>query len=192
VCISYRRLLQQNRRLSTALNNMSQGLNMFDAHGRIILLNKRYLEMHKLSPDVVKPSCTLKLLIEYRKETGLFAGDVDSYVKKILEAMALGKSQEHYVKASDGRIVLAKNEPLPGGGWVSTHEDVTEQRRAEEERAAIRGQEERRASIDSAITSFGRRSRHCFSQRKLFATPPKPSTTPSPTCGSKWKISSVR
>jgi hypothetical protein len=92
----------------------------------------------------------------------LFAGDVDSYVKKILEAMALGKSQEHYVKASDGRIVLAKNEPLPGGGWVSTHEDVTEQRRAEEERAAIRGQEERRASIDSAITSFGRRSRHCF------------------------------
>ena len=56
--------MQKNRRLSTALNNMSQGLNMFDAHGRIILLNKRYLEMYKLSPDVVKPSCTLKLLIE--------------------------------------------------------------------------------------------------------------------------------
>jgi methyl-accepting chemotaxis protein len=82
----------------------------------------------------------------------LFAGDVDTYVSKILEAMATGKSQEHYVKASDGRIVLA--EPLPGGGWVSTHEDVTEQRRADEERAAIRGQEERRANIDSAIASF--------------------------------------
>ena len=153
-CILYRRLQEQNRRLSTALNNMSQGLNMFDAQGRIILLNKRYLQMYKLSPEVVKPGCTLTRLIEYRKETGLFAGDVDSYVKKILEAMSLGKSQEHYVQASDGRIVLAKNEPLPGGGWVSTHEDVTEQRRAEEERAAIRGQEERRASIDSAITSF--------------------------------------
>jgi hypothetical protein len=84
----------------------------------------------------------------------LFAGDIDSYVKSILEAMSLGKSLEHYVKASDGRIVLAKNEPLPGGGWVSTHEDVTEQRRAEEERAAIRGQEQRRANIDSAIASF--------------------------------------
>ncbi|MGA7166682.1 MAG: PAS-domain containing protein [Pseudolabrys sp.] len=77
-----------------------------------------------------------------------FAGDVDTYVSKTLEAMATGKSQEHDVKASDGRIVLAKNEPLPGGGWVSTHEDVTEQRRAEEERAAIRGQEERRANIE--------------------------------------------
>jgi len=154
VCIFYRRLQVQNSRLSTALNNMSQGLNMFDAQGRITLLNPRYLEMYRLSPEVVKPGCSLKRLIEYRKETGLFAGDVDSYVKNILDAMAQGKSLEHYVKASDGRIVLAKNEPLPGGGWVSTHEDVTEQRRAEQERAAVREQEERRTTIDSAIASF--------------------------------------
>lgn len=148
------RLRLQNRRLSSALNNMSQGLNMFDAQGRIILLNTRYLQMYKLSPEIVKPGCTLKRLIEYRKETGLFSGDVDSYVQKIFDAMAQGKSQSHYVQASDGRIVLAKNEPLPGGGWVSTHEDVTEQRHAEQERAAIRDQEQRRAAIDSAIASF--------------------------------------
>jgi methyl-accepting chemotaxis protein len=152
--VLYRRLSEQNRRLSSALNNMSQGLNMFDATGRITLLNTRYLQMYKLSPEVVKPGCTLKGLIEYRKQTGLFSGDVDSYVQKILDAMSQGKSQEHYVEASDGRIVLAKNEPLPGGGWVSTHEDVTEQRHAEQERAAIRDQEQRRAAIDSAIASF--------------------------------------
>ncbi|MGE5166327.1 MAG: PAS domain-containing protein [Sphingobacteriales bacterium] len=116
----YRRLLEQNRRLSTALNNMSQGLNMFDAQGRITLLNTRYLEIYKLDPTIVKPGCTIKKLIEYRKATGLFAGDVDSYVQKILDGIAQGKSQQHYVEANDGRIVLAKNEPLPGGGWVST------------------------------------------------------------------------
>ena len=153
-CIAYRRLRSQNRRISTALNNMSQGLNMFDAQGRIILLNARYLEMYKLDPKVVKPGCTLKRLIGYRKETGLFSGDVDAYVQKILDAMAQGTSQSHYVQASDGRIVLAKNEPLAGGGWVSTHEDVTEQRHAEQERAAIRSQEQRRTTIDSAIASF--------------------------------------
>jgi hypothetical protein len=152
--LAYRRLRTQNRRISTALNNMSQGLNMFDAQGRITLLNARYLEMYKLDPKVVKPGCTLKRLIEYRKETGLFSGDVDSYVQKILDGMARGTSQSHYVQASDGRIVLAKNEPLAGGGWVSTHEDVTEQRHAEQERAAIRGQEQRRATIDTAIASF--------------------------------------
>lgn len=150
----YRQLLEQNRRLSTVLNNMSQGLNMFDAQGRITLLNTRYLEMYKLDPTIVKPGCTIKKLIEYRKATGLFAGDVDSYVQKILDGIAQGKSQQHYVEASDGRIVLAKNEPLPGGGWVSTHEDVTEQRRAEQEGAAIRDQEHRRAIIDSSIASF--------------------------------------
>ena len=154
VCVLYRRMHEQNRRLSTALNNMSQGLNMFDAQGRIILLNTRYLQMYKLSPEIVKPGCTLKGLIQYRKETGLFSGEVDTYVQNIFDAMSRGKSQEHYVKASDGRIVLAKNEPLPGGGWVSTHEDVTEQRHAEQERAAIRDQEQRRATIDSAIASF--------------------------------------
>ena len=154
VALVHRRYAVQNRRLVSAIDNMSQGLNMFDAHGRIVLVNRRYLEMYKLSPDVVKPGCTLRELIEHRKATGLFSGDVESYVKRIRESMKHGESAPHYVPASDGRIVHAKNEPLPGGGWVSTHEDVTEQRRAEEERAAIRDQEQRRAIVESAIASF--------------------------------------
>lgn len=152
--IVHRRLQVKNRRLLSAIDNMSQGLNMFDAQGRIVLLNRRYLEMYKLSANVVKPGCSLRQLIQHRKETGLFSGDVESYSRKILDEMTQGKSHTHYVQASDGRIVLAKNEPLAGGGWVSTHEDVTEQRYAEQERIAIRDQEQRRATIDSAIASF--------------------------------------
>jgi len=152
--VFYRRLRTKNIRLFTAINNMSQGLNMFDAQGRIVLLNRRYLEMYRLSPKVVKLGCSLRELIQHRKDTGLFAGDVDSYCRKILEEISQGKSLAHYVQASDGRIVLARNEVTPGGGWVSTHEDVTEQHHAEQERAAIRDQEHRRAAIDSAIDSF--------------------------------------
>jgi methyl-accepting chemotaxis protein len=112
--------------------------------------------MYRLDPAVVKPGITLHQLIQHRKDTGLLPADVDidAYVAAIVEGMASGKSLGHYVNASDGRIVLAKNERLPDGGWVSTHEDVTEQQRAEEERTAIRSQEQRRAIIDSAITSF--------------------------------------
>jgi len=154
VWILHRRLSTKNKRLLNAINNMSQGLNMFDAQGRITVLNSPYLEMYKLDPKIVKPGCTLKRLIQHRKETGLFSGDVDSYVQKILDAMAQGTSQTHYVQASDGRIVLAKNEPLQGGGWVSTHEDVTQQRQAEQERTVIQEQEQRRARVDSAIASF--------------------------------------
>jgi methyl-accepting chemotaxis protein len=144
----------QNRRLLDAINNMSQGLNMFDAQKRIRLVNRRYLEMYKLSPDVVKPGCSLRQLIEHRKDTGLFIDDVDAYCQRIVDSMKGGTSAPHYVQASDGRIVLAKNEPLPGGGWVTTHEDITERRQAEEERAAIREQEQRRSATDAAIAGF--------------------------------------
>ena len=150
--VIYHHQRTQYRRLADAIDNMSQGLNMFDAQGRITLVNPRYLEMYNLSPDVVKPGCTLRRLIEHRKETGLLSGDVDEHCARIRNSV--GEHTPHYVQASDGRIVLAKNELMADGGWLSTHEDVTEQRRAEEERAAIRDQEQRRAAIDLAITSF--------------------------------------
>jgi methyl-accepting chemotaxis protein len=154
VGVLYDRLRRQNRRLANALDNMSQGLIMFDAQGRITVVNRRYVDMYKLSPNVVKAGCTLHQLIQHRKETGLFTGDVNTYCQEILDGIRDGTRANFYVEASDGRVVLAKNEPLPEGGWVSTHEDVTEQRRAEEERAAIRDQEQRRATIELAITSF--------------------------------------
>ena len=150
----HRRTATHNRRLSTALDNMSQGLLMFDAQGRIVLQNRRYMDMYNVSPKIVRPGCSLRELIEHRKETGLFSGDVEGYCRTILDGAAKGQSTQVYVRASDGRNVLAKNEALPGGGWVSTHEDVTEQHRAEQERAAIQDQEQRRAVIDAAIASF--------------------------------------
>ena len=150
----YRRRRSQNERLSLALDNMSQGLNMFDAQTRIVVVNRPYLDMYALSLDLVKPGITLRELIQRRKETGLFTGDVDTYCKNIIDGLQNGKSSGVYVPASDGRIVLAKNEPLPGGGWVSTHEDVTEQRRAEEERTAAAEQEKHRATTEGAIASF--------------------------------------
>jgi uncharacterized protein YoxC len=143
-----------NRRLMNAINNMSQGLNMFDKNGRITLVNRRYLEMYKLDPKVIKPGVSLRQLIEQRKATGLFDGDVDAYCAKIIDSMQAGKGGSHIVKAADGRLVLARNEPIPDGGWVSTHEDITDRQRAEEERAANRQMEERRATIESAIASF--------------------------------------
>ncbi len=154
VLLVYRRMRMQNRHLVTAVDNMSQGLCMFDAQTRISVVNSRYIEMYALSPDIVKPGLPLRGLIQHRKDTGLFTGDVEDYCQRILDTMREGKDIGLYVQASDGRVILAKNHPMPGGGWVSTHEDVTEQRRAEEERAAANDQEKRRASVDAAIASF--------------------------------------
>ena len=154
VGVWYRRLVAQNRRLSNALDNMTQGLCMFDAQGRVVLCNRRYIGMYNLSPEIVRPGCSLQELMQHRKETGLFSGDVEAYCRQIFKNIDKGQSTQFYVQSSDGRIVLAKNEPLPSGGWVSTHADVTEQRRAEEERAASQVQQQQRAAIDAAIASF--------------------------------------
>jgi methyl-accepting chemotaxis protein len=110
--------------------------------------------MYNLDPKRVKAGITLRQLIQIRKDTGLFQGDVESYAANIISSMKNGTSSGQTVVAADGRMVLAKNERLPDGGWVSTHEDITEQRRAEEEKAASQGQEQRRAIVESAITTF--------------------------------------
>jgi ABC-type transporter Mla subunit MlaD len=150
----FHRMRAQNQRLTDAIENMSQGLCMFDRRARIILVNRRYRDMYQLDPRIVRPGITLTQLIRARKDTGLFQGDVETYVAKIMEGVRSGSSVGHVVPAGGGRLVLAKNEIMPGGGWVSTHEDVTEQRKAEEERTAIRDQERRRSIIDEAIKAF--------------------------------------
>jgi diguanylate cyclase (GGDEF)-like protein/PAS domain S-box-containing protein len=125
---------QQKSRLGMALDNMSQGLCMFDASSRLILCNPRYLEMYRLSPEVVRPGCTLAELIDHRKETGSFRGDTDSYVAEIKALVAEGKTSERVIEIPDGRTIRLVHQPMQGGSWVATHEDITVQRKAEQER----------------------------------------------------------
>ena len=129
---SRQRLMVQNQRLDTAIDNMTQGLLLFDASERIVVCNRRYIDMYGLSDQVVKPGCSLHTLISHRKETGSFAGDIDSYREALLRDIAQGKATEIIIETTDGRTVRIVNKPLESGGWVATHEDITERRRAEE------------------------------------------------------------
>jgi len=149
-------LKRQNTLLTLAINNMSQGFVMSDAQGRILLLNRPYLDMYKLPADVVKPGCTLRNLIVERKRTGLLPQDVDidEYCSMIMRNARASTTSGRDVNASDGRIIYALNHPLPRGGWISTHEDVTERRRAAHEHSASREQAQRRQIVDSAIAEF--------------------------------------
>jgi diguanylate cyclase (GGDEF)-like protein len=128
---SRQRLMIQKQRLDTAIDNMTQGLLLFDASERIVVCNRRYIDMYELSDQVVKPGCTLRELIAHRKDTGSFAGDVDSYCQALREDLARSDATELVIETTDGRTVRIVNKPLAGGGWVATHEDITERKRAE-------------------------------------------------------------
>jgi len=149
-----RRMAIKIHRLTDALNYMSQGLCMFDAAARIVVCNRQYLRMYKLSPEVVKPGCTLLALMEHRKQTGFLTRDPHQYVKEIMDSIAASKTSKWLIEASDGRKVHAINEPMPGGGWVSTHEDVTEQLLLRQQHDSMAEQQKRRGVIDQVIVAF--------------------------------------
>jgi len=150
------RLLRARRQiaqLTTALDNMSQGLCMFDAGQRLVLCSQGYLRMYDLSPDVVKPGCTLRQLLNYRIQRGAFTSDPEQYIASLMASLAQGKPTHQIVETGD-RVVSLVNTPMADGGWVVTHEDITAQHKAEKERDSMSAQEARRQATNAAIASF--------------------------------------
>jgi diguanylate cyclase (GGDEF)-like protein len=131
------RVAAERRQLSIAVNNIPQGLVLYDASARIIICNQPYLDMFGLSPDVAKPGCTMQRLIAHRKETGSFDGDVDEFCNAIIHKVSLGKATRQLAEAPGGRAIEIINRPLKSGGWVATIEDITERRRADEKIAHL-------------------------------------------------------
>jgi diguanylate cyclase (GGDEF)-like protein/PAS domain S-box-containing protein len=123
-------LREQKRLTDSAINNMSQGLLMFDSQARLVLCNRRYLEMYGLSDAVVKPGCTLRELLDHRREVGSFFEDPEQYCRDILDALAEGRARSRVVETG-GRTFHVVSRPMPGGGWVATHEDITAHKQAE-------------------------------------------------------------
>jgi diguanylate cyclase (GGDEF)-like protein len=118
--------------LDTVLNNMSQGVLMFDSEARLVFCNKRYIEMYGLSTEVAVPGCTLRDLLEHRAAVGAFAGSPEDYIVELMEDVAAGKTSSGIVKSVDGRVFSIVRNPIVGGGWIATHEDITDRQRAEE------------------------------------------------------------
>lgn len=130
---SAQRLELEKERLNTAVNNMTQGLLLYDAEARIVLCNQPYLEMYDLPPDLVKPGVHFRDLIALRKKTGSFKGSVDNFCDSVLGNVAMRKATSSILDTSDGRSIQIVNRPLENGGWVATLEDITERRRAEKQ-----------------------------------------------------------
>ncbi len=129
----FRRLATSEATVEAALNNMSQGLVMFDSANRLVVCNRRYFEMYGLSSNIVRPGSTLRELIEHRAAAGSFGGDdVEQYIAEIEASVAQGTIFSKITSLPDGRIISVVNHPTADGGWVATHEDITEQKRAAE------------------------------------------------------------
>jgi diguanylate cyclase (GGDEF)-like protein len=106
---------------------MSQGLCVFDAMQRVVLCNERYARMYGLSRDEVAPGTSLRQIIASRIGAGVFAGaNPEEYMRERLAPVVTASN--NIQELSDGRSIAISRRPLPGGGWITTHEDVTKYR----------------------------------------------------------------
>jgi diguanylate cyclase (GGDEF)-like protein/PAS domain S-box-containing protein len=124
-------LHQQKVLLDTALDNMSQGLSMFDADGRILLYNDRYAEMMGRTGMALQGRLLLDVLRE-QKALDRWDGDPDQFVASVMAAARAGNSVTRMV-TRNGRSIRVVDQPMRGGGWVATFEDITEWQAAQEQ-----------------------------------------------------------
>ena len=131
-------------RFDTAISNMTQGLCMFDGEQRLIVCNDRYLELYDLSADAVRPGIRLTDIVRMRYELGTApAMTQDSYFTWRNSSAILDRESDTDVELSNGRIVRIFHRPMQGGGWVATHEDVTDRRRTEDALSQAKANAER-------------------------------------------------
>jgi diguanylate cyclase (GGDEF)-like protein len=125
-------LSEQNRRFDAAIGNMRLGLCMFDQEQRLLVCNDRYLDMYGLSRDLAKPGTPFRKIIESRIANGLYVGgNPEEYLGERLASAREPVPNTKIQELSDGRVIAIMHEPMEQGGWVATHEDITQLRRTE-------------------------------------------------------------
>jgi diguanylate cyclase (GGDEF)-like protein len=124
-------LAEQSRRFEAALHNMPHGLSMFNGEQRLIVCNRRYAEMYRLPERLAAPGTTLAALTEFRASSGQGPLDPQSFEKNREVRTKSGEPNTYRVPLADGRTLQIDYEEMTGGGWVTTHQDITEATRAE-------------------------------------------------------------
>ncbi|MEM8744275.1 MAG: PAS-domain containing protein, partial [Pseudomonadota bacterium] len=121
-----------NERFNVALENMSHGVCVFDNENKLVVSNRNFATLYGLSPTEMAEGISMRQIVQMRIAGGLHAGESpEAYLD---ERMAWGRSVEAKSithELSDGRFVHITRQPLSGGGWVATHEDVTRKKRME-------------------------------------------------------------
>ena len=106
-------LAQANTRVDTALNNMTQGLCMFDAQEKLVVCNKRYLKMYDLPADIVKPGCSLARNPAAAHGSGNFSADIDTYLAGLRRQFAHGEYVYMITHLDDGRVIALQTGRRP-------------------------------------------------------------------------------
>jgi diguanylate cyclase (GGDEF)-like protein len=144
------------QQFDAALNNMTQGLAMFDPEGTMLVANARFRQLLEFKGNEGVVGSTIKQILSDARRIGHVLGDDKADVREavnnsFVQAHMAGSTILHTVS---GNKILVTYHPMEQGGWVTTYEDVSE-------RLAAEAQLERLASYDS-LTGLANRFRLCL------------------------------
>ena len=126
-------LEELNDRFNIMLDNMPHGVALFGADKAVISANRRYGQMYGLSPADVMPGTPLVDILDKRVRNGIFVSNADHYVSSRLSDVAVVEEKQSVERMSDGRVIFISRRPIPGGGWLTVHEDITARQHAEDQ-----------------------------------------------------------
>jgi diguanylate cyclase (GGDEF)-like protein len=128
-------LARINLRFDTALSHMTQGLCMFDERKRLVVWNRRFVELYDIPEKFLKVGTPYEDIVADRFARGVTKTDASptTVEAKVAQLSALAADSHRVDEMADGRLILLSRQPMAGGGWLSIMEDITERRRAEAE-----------------------------------------------------------
>lgn len=130
--VPFHQLPRQDEMLNTVLDNLAQGVLMFDADLRLVFYNQRFFQLYGLSKDVARSGCTIRDLIRQGVHVGGASDDPEEHIANFLEKAADGEEFGGVVNLVDGRAFSITCKPLTDGGWLISYQDVTEQQRVQD------------------------------------------------------------
>ena len=148
---------ETSQRLDTALENMHDGLCLFDADERLVLYNQRFYDMWGLGGGPCTPGATLERLVAagFLNRGGPNpAAECLREFRRTLGDIRVGRAGAPLIaELADNRVVAIASNSLPDGGWVTSCTDITELRRSEAKVAHM--------AMHDPLTGLPNRARHC-------------------------------
>ena len=121
----------QSMRFNAAIDNMKHGLSMFDADRRLVVCNETFVQLYQLPRHLSEPGTPFIEIFRHRHSVGMTPEGIDfetgyATIGRLIDNA--GSINAPSTMAS-GRVIMVNHQPLADGGWLSTHEDITEQHR---------------------------------------------------------------
>ncbi|QNI03999.1 PAS-domain containing protein [Halomonas sp. SH5A2] len=161
-------VLEFNRALLQAtIENINQGISVVDQNLRLVVWNQRYLELFRFPDHLIRVGAPMDRIFRYNAHNGEYGpGDPEEHVQLLLDNIRDGQPHRYVRYRQDGSVLEVQGNPMPGGGFVYTYQDITQQKRIEE--ALIRSENNIRIYTDNVpalIAYFDKEGRYLFTNR---------------------------